>query len=221
MPRPLTTDARNALRNDRHKALAWLLELTTTDGVLAGWNQTKPVTYDSTDFEALGDRFRLAGELKLGTDLVAEPLTILFDASIDLDSDTFIGRLMDRTWHQRRVRLRGVLFDTSSEWVTPIGTVIDWRGFMDKLERVEGAEGVVTSLTCEGGTFRALARNMHTCTDLNQKDRASGDLFFQNTGIKPTQDIPFGVHWGNVPGSGERAPNNDKRTKWPLVLNYL
>lgn len=204
MPLPLDTDTRNAL-GAREVACAWLLELfcESTGGspaYLRGWDKGEALTYDSVSFEALGDAWGISGEIRAGADLVAEPLAIWFDGSKQLDDASFIGRLLDRRWHQRKVRLRQLLMAPTSNFVTAIGVVLDWRGFMDTIDTPEGEGPSRVTLQCESGTFRARARNMTTVTDMDQKRRDADDASFQNIATKPFQSVPFGTSWSNIPG---------------------
>lgn len=200
MPLPIDSETRDALVA-REIAHAWLLELFTDEGTLRAWDKTEAMTFESNTFEALGDQWSIEGEIRAGADLVAEPLTISFDGSVQLDDASFVGRLLDRTWHQRRIRLRQMLLVPTSNFVTPVGIAFDWRGFMDTIDAPEGGSGPSkVVLNCESGTFRARARNMHTVTDLDQRLRDANDNSFRNIATKPFQDVPFGTGWTNVPG---------------------
>jgi hypothetical protein len=205
MPLPLDTATRNALAA-REVATAWLLELFCysaggSPATLRGWDKTEAITYDGNAYEALGDRWGISGEIRAGADLVAEPLTVWFDGATQLDDASFIGRLVDRQWHQRKVRLRQLLLVPTSNFVTAVGVVMDWRGFMDTLEAPEGDEGPSrVTLSCESGTFRARARNMTTVTDRDQRLRDASDASFRNIATKPFQDVPFGTSWSSIPG---------------------
>lgn len=200
MPLPLTTDARNALAA-REVAHAWLLDLYTTEGTLRCWDQIVPVTFGGDDYEPLGDRWRIEGEVKVGVDLTPEPLTLVFDGAPQLDDASFVGRLVDRSWHQRRMRLRGLLLNVTSNFTTPIGVHLEWNGWMDTLETSDGVGDVSTIiLNCEGGLLRALDRNYTACTDADQRRRLLTDQFMRNVALKPSQEVPFGTTWQNVPG---------------------
>jgi hypothetical protein len=200
MPLPLTTDARNALAA-REVAHAWLLDLYTGEGTLRCWDKGVPITYGGDTYEALGDRWRIEGEIKVGVDLTPEPLTLSFDGAPQSEDASFVGRLVDRTWHQRRMRIRGLLLDVSSNFTTAIGVHLEWNGWMDTLQTSDGVGGPSTIiLNCEGGILRALDRNMTTCTDADQKRRLSTDQFFRNVALKPSQEVPFGTEWKNIPG---------------------
>jgi hypothetical protein len=202
MPLPLTTDARNALAA-REVAVAWLLDLYTDEGTLRCWDKGIPITYSGDTYEALSDRWRIEGEVKVGADLTPEPLTISFDGAAQSDDTSFVGRLVDRTWHQRRMRLRGLLLNVSSNFVTPIGIHIEWNGWMDTISTSDatGAPSIVT-LNCESGILRALDMNLTTCTDEDQRRRSSTDAFFRNVALKPAQQVPFGSSWSAIPGGG-------------------
>lgn len=202
MPLPLTPEARDALEAGTVYH-AWFLEMFPVQGALRGWTGRKAATYDGETFEGLRDRFSVTGTVNMGANLVPEPLNISFEGASQNEDASFIGRFLDRTWHQRRIRLRGVLL--LPDMITPIGTHLDWFGRMDTLQ-TDDTDGGSSSvmLTCEGGTFRALARNMRTCTDADQRRRSSTDRFFEQTATKPQQDIPFGLTWSKVPGNGGR-----------------
>lgn len=205
MPLPLDTDTRNALAA-REIATAWLLELFChsaggSPATLRGWDKTEAITYGGQDFEPLGDAWGIAGDIRAGADLVAEALTIWFDGATQLDDASFIGRLLDLRWHQRRVRLRQLLLVPTSNFVTAIGVGFEWRGFMDTIDAPEGGAGPSrVTLNLESGTFRARARNMTTVTDRDQRLRDANDASFRNIAVKPFQDVPFGTSWTTVPG---------------------
>lgn len=200
MPLPLTTDARNALLA-REVAVGWLLELSCDEGTLRGWSGTESLSYDSATWEALGDRWGVSGAIGGGLDLVAESIVFWFDGGPQYDDASFVGRLLDRTWHQRAFRLRQVLFQTSTYFATVIGEVLDVRGFMDTIQTPEGGtEASRVVLSCETGTFRARARDMATITDADQRRRDSDDASFRNMAVKPFQDVPFGASWTTIPG---------------------
>ncbi len=204
MALPLSSAARAAIKS-RRVAHAWLIELFTAEGTLRAWDKPMTGSYGGVDFEGIGDAWSLS-EIKLSTGLVPQPITITFDGGLQHDDSSFVGRLLDRTWHQRKIRLRGLLLDPESNWTSAIGVHLDWNGYMDQIstsDQVSAPSSVV--LTCESGVFRALDRSMTTCSNIDQKRRDPTDGFFRNTATKPTQDIPFGTGWKNVPGGGGRS----------------
>lgn len=200
MPLPLSTAARNAI-NAREVAVAWFIELYCDEGTLRGWDQFESVSYSGDTFEPIGSGWSVAGQIKAGAGLVAESLTLSFDGGGQYDDASFIGRLLDRSWHQRRVRIRNVCFNVSSNFVTPIDTIFEWVGFMDTITAPEALRsGSKIILNCESGTFRARARNLRTVTDADQRLRDASDASFRNIATKPFQDVPFGVDWATLPG---------------------
>jgi hypothetical protein len=205
MPFTLDPSVINAM-DDGAVAHAWLLDLFTDEGTLRAWDKPFPVNYLSNTYEALCDSWEISGEIKLGSDLVPEPLTFTFDGSADENDSSFAGRLVDRSWHQRRIKLTGLLFVPGQNFLTPIGPHLEWFGTMDTMEKVEleGSQSRIV-MSCEGGIFRALDRNMTTCTHSDQQRRDSADLFFQNVALKPQQDVPFGRAWGTIPGGSGRG----------------
>jgi hypothetical protein len=206
MPLPLSTAGRNAIRADR-TATAWFLELFCDGGTLRGWDQDEEFVLGGDLYEPVGGKWWIEGELKPGVDLVSEPFTIMFDGAEQYDDTSFIGRLLDRTWYQREIRLRQVCFEVDSNFVTPISTIYELWGLMDTIDAPDGDRSQSTiPLNCESGTFRAQSRNMQTCTDLNQRERAPNDGAFKNVATKPFQSMPFATKWENVPGAAQSDP---------------
>jgi hypothetical protein len=200
MPLPMTSDVRNALKA-RNIANVWIMEMFTDEATLRGCSVGKSLSFESNTFEPLGDDFKISGQIKTGVDLVSEPLVIELNAAGILDDTTFVGRLVDNQWYQRRIRVRQLLFTPGEHFNNLIGSCFEWFGYMDMFE--EGAaedESATLILTCESGIFRARGRNMHTYTDKDQRLYDAADASFVNTATKPFQSIPFGESWSTVPG---------------------
>ena len=101
------------------------------------------------------------------------------------------------------MRLRGLLMNVSSNFVTPIGIHLEWSGWMDTISTSDGTGSAsIVTLNCESGILRALDQNLTKCTDQDQRRRLSSDRFFQNVALKPSQQVPFGTAWSNIPGGG-------------------
>lgn len=199
MPVPLSTAARNAI-HAREIAATWFLELQCDEGTLRGWDQFEPITYDGQTHEAIGGSWEISGEIRAGAGLVSESLTLTFDSGSKTDDASFLGRLLDRTWHQRRIRIRSVAFNVASNFITPIGQIFEWVGYMDTISDPEGVDAKLI-LNCESGVFRARARNLRTVTDADQRLRDANDGSMKNIALKPFQDVPFGVSWATIPGA--------------------
>lgn len=200
MPLPLDTATRNALRAG-NVAHAWLLELFPDEGALRCWDKVEPITFETNVFEATENRWGIDGTVSGGANLVSQPMNIWFDGGGALDDTSFIGRLLDSTWHERAIRLRQLLLVPDGAFATVIGAALDWVGFMDQITDPEGGSGDYNiTLKCESGTFRARGQNLHTITDKDQRLFDPDDGSFANIGLKPLQQIPFGVSWSDVPG---------------------
>lgn len=201
----LTTDVINAI-DSGSIGHAWLLDLYTDEGAIRCWDKPFDMTYLANVYEGLSESWEINGEIRLGSDLVPEPLSFTFDSSLDADNASFVGRLVDRSWHQRRCKLTGLLYVPGQNYGTPIGQHLEWFGTMDTIETVEMENSMSRLvLSCEGGIFRALDRNMTTCTHADQQKRNAADLLFQNVAFKPQQDVPFGRAWTNIPGGPGRG----------------
>lgn len=202
MPRSFTNDAQDAIEaGDIESAL--FIELMTEPEALYCWNGIRAVTIGGQDYEPLGDRVRVEGDVVAQLGLVAEPIRIVFDAGAILDNTDFAGRLADSTWHQRRVTVREALFTPGSTYMDFIGWGFTWQGRMDVSPTINqpGAESV-RELNCEGGTFRYRGRNLHTRTNENQKRLSAGDLFFERTPIAPKEVLPWWKRRTAIPGIG-------------------
>jgi hypothetical protein len=214
MPLTLSTDALNAMAAGTI-AHGWLLELACDEGTLRCWDKENDISYGGHTYEGLADQWQIEGMMKLSSDLVPEPLTFSFDASRILDNSSFVGRLSDRSWHQRPVKLTALLLVPGTNFITPIDPYLEWNGVMDTIETTE-KDGSPYSLImgCEGGIFRALDRNLTTCTHVDQRKRDPTDRLFENVATKPRQDVPFGRSWSNVPGASGRGGTSGGGSSW-------
>jgi len=211
MPLPMATEVRDSLY-ERDFSGAWIIEMFTDQGVLRAWDRRVSLSFEGHTFEAVGDQFQLEGELKTSVDLIPEPIIIMFDAAAVLDSDTLIGRLVDRTWYQRRFRLRQLALVPMKNGTEIIGAGYDWYGYMDNIEETIGDGGKpIIALTCESGIFRSRGRNYRTYTDADQRQIDPDDPSFKNTATKPFQSIPFGESWSNVPGYQGNSSGNSSQ----------
>lgn len=201
MALPLSPEVLAAITSG-NVASSWLVNLHTDEGILRGWDQPFDVNFDGNIYEGLADAFRIEGEIRLGYDLVPESLTLVFEGSSQNDNASFMGRLVDRSWHQRRIELIHLLFEPGTNFVTQLGVLFEWTGTIDTIEAAdaENAESDIV-LSAEGGVFRALDLNLTTCTDLDQRLRDPNDSILENVAFKPQQEFPFGLSWSKVPGA--------------------
>ncbi len=198
MPIPLTSAQRTALQS-RRVHIVWLLTMEIDGDTVRVCSLDEAVSYGGESYAAGSDKWEIRGRIGSASNLVPEPLTLVFDGGDQFSAGTFTARLVTGDWHLRPIRLEGVMLDPDDH--SPIGAFLVWEGYMDVLssQDADGAPSVI-SLTCEGGSFRALSKNLRRCTDADQRTRSSGDTFFRNTGIKPSQNVPFGTSWSKVAG---------------------
>lgn len=201
MPLPLSPEVITAMESGAI-ANAWLLTLYADEGILRGWSGYSDINFGGNIYEGLSDGWRIEGDIRLSGDLVPEPLTLVFDGTPANENTSFVGRLVDRSWHQRPMSLVGLLFVPGTNFITPVGTWLEWSGTMDTLESADADNDTADMImNAEGGIFRALDTYLTTCTDLDQRLRDPTDAFFENVASKPQQDFPFGKSWSKVPGA--------------------
>lgn len=200
MPLPLSTAQRNALRA-RRVSIVWLFEIELDEETIRICSLDEAVNYDGHSWAAGVDSWDITGRIGSSSNLTPEPLTISFDGGDQFTPGTVTYRILNQTWHLRPVKLIGLMLDPDTS--SPIGEFVNWEGSAEEIQASDITRGPSTIvLTCEGGSFRALSRNLTRCTDADQRLRVATDGFFRNTGIKPSQNIPFGVSWSNAPGTG-------------------
>lgn len=200
MPLPMSSPTRDAMRA-RNVAQAWLLELFCTGVTLRIWDQRNPTTIDGVAFEAGEDKWGIASEIKCGRDLVPQPLVLWLDGATQFVEGSFTQRFLAAKWHTRRIRLRQLICVPGTNFTVAIGVGYDFLGFMDTIDAPFGKGVSRIGLNTESGGFRAKGRYMTTMTDADQRRRAPADGSLKNIGIKPTQEVPFGENWSNIPGS--------------------
>lgn len=204
MPLPITTATRNAMATG-HIAHAWLIEITLDGGVIRCWDKPRDGTIGGDVYKGLGDQFEISGQVGAGSDFIAESISFNFDGNQKGVAGHFLNELVNAQWHQRPIKLRGALINTTGD-MSLIGYHIEWNGTIDE---EKGSEGIgsasILTYTCESGIIRFLSRNMATFTHNDQLRRNATDTFFENTGLKPGQRIPFGISSGVVPGSSGRS----------------
>jgi hypothetical protein len=201
MPLPLSTEGRAALRGGT-VFQAWLIELSCLGVTLRGWNQLTAMTFEGQTWEALGGQFEIVGEIAGGVDLQTEPFGVSFDGGRQHDNASFIGRLLDATWHQRAIRVRQLIMQPGTNFVTAVATALDVRGRMQTIEAAEGETGPSTvQLSCESGTFAVFGRALTVLSDADQRLRDPDDTSMRDIATKPFEDIPYGVSYAALPGT--------------------
>lgn len=189
----------------REIARATFYELKCDEGSLYAWNQHGPITESairgaSTTWEGLGERIQSPGGITLSVDLQGATTSVVIDASAINDDTDFCGRLVDRTWHQREIIVRDVLFVPGSNMATVIDVLLEWVGIMDSGEMIDAGDGSVFALSCESGSFEFFRSNQLRREDAGQQARFAGDRFFDLTAVQVLQSIPFGTSWHKIGG---------------------
>lgn len=154
-------------------------------------------------YETMYGRVIVQKALRMAATLSSEPLQILLDASRSGDDEDFVGRLVDRTWHQCRMRVRQIRLNVATEEVDP-EPFWEWHGLIDHMNLVrkpsaEGDEGEPQywEVKCEGGLFRVRGRRMRTRSHEDQQKRLAGDLFY--TGTPLMVSVP--LIWNKAPAA--------------------
>ena len=179
-----------------------------------------PFSYDlgegAVTYEPMGERWLPAEDaISMGTDLEPTPLTMSFDASRVGDDSDFIGRFVDRQWHQRHARMTLLTFAVNTNFVTPIAPVVQWEGSMDFIDtpKTDGSPPRL-ALTLESGTFHYLARNVQTRTDENQQRFFPGDKFFQDLPALLGKQVPWHRSWSDI-----AAPAGTSKASGPRLFS--
>lgn len=195
MPFPLDVDTEAAIAAGRIKP-ADLVDFYLRDGdgdplTLRCWTWPGEATYPGTadldgstsdvTYESMYGRIVVPKGIRMAATLASEPLTLTLDGSRSDDDEDWVGRFVDATWHQARVRVRSVLrnFDTGALLSLPHW---EWRGRIDQRNlTLKDGEPASWAVTCEGGLFRVRGRRLTTRSHQDQQKRLAGDLFYRGT----------------------------------------
>lgn len=209
MPKAWSTETR-AAATGRVLAGAWFLDLFCVDretgdpATLRCWSQLFATEYDGEDYEGLGRQLQLPEEITSQLGSVAEAVSFTFDAGAILDNDSFMGRLADRAWHQRPIRVRHVLFNPDSNFVDAVGMDFDWIGIMDRGPVTHGVNAPAgRELVCEAGARRLRTANPHYRTPVNHARFAPDDPFYSHTATALRASLPWNTK--------QVAPNQSMR----------
>lgn len=181
------------------KAAVWYCSLYLGSSTIRFSDQPEELLYGGETYEAQHNNWRIPDEVQFGSALVPERLTLQFDGAERYVGSSLFARILAEDWHLRSMDLALAIYN--QETGAFIAEPRKLYGFIDHLNNpeAEGAEPWAT-LTCETGTFRMLGTRNTLCTDADQRKRNSNDGFMQNTGIKGTENIPFGISSSAIPG---------------------
>lgn len=189
MARIISQSGLDALASGRI-GFAWFVDIEADEGTLSGTSLDVDVTYNSTDYEGLGDRLGVP-QITLASGIVPESISVELSALEIDDTASFEGRLYNRSYHNRRITIKGLLLD-ADDLTSVIAEGFSYKGFVDSIALDEGQEHILT-VRVEGGLFRAVSTNTHVIAHRNQIARSPGDNFFFEIERRVGRDIPFGL----------------------------
>lgn len=174
------------------------------------WNQPGEATYPGTvdldgstsdvTYEGMFGRIAVPKGVRVAASLASEPLIITLDASRSDDDEDWVGRFVDATWHQCRVRVRHVLM----HWET--GALRDlpaweWRGLLNHRDLVvKDGDPAVWNVSCQGGLFRIRGRRLRVRAHEDQQRRSAGDKFYLGTAAMVALPLNWAKKPANIPG---------------------
>lgn len=199
-----------------------LVDLYTKDGAgdpafLRAWTFPGTCTYKANDpdgvagavgnsdvsYESMCGRIIVKKALRMSASLSSEPLQILLDASRSGDDADWVGRFVDRKWHECRMRVRSIRLNVVTEAVDP-EPFWEWHGLIDhanlvRKPSVNGEEGEPQywELKCQGGLFRVRGRRNRTRSHEDQQIRKAGDKFYQGTPLM----VSVPLIWNKAPAA--------------------
>lgn len=181
------------------KAVVWYCNLYLGGSTISFSDQAEELLYDGTTYEAQHKNWKIPGEVQFGSALVPERLAIQFDGAERYVGGSLFARVLDEDWHLRSMDLALAIYN--QETGDFIAEARKLYGFIDNLNNPEAEDAEPwATMTCETGTFRMLGSRNTLCTDADQRKRDADDGFMLNTGIKGTENIPFGIASSKIPG---------------------
>ena len=231
MPFPLDVDTEAAIAAGRVKP-ADLIDFYLRDGAgdpltLRCWTWPGEASYPGTvdldgstssvTYETMYGRLAVAKQIRMAASLSSEPIVITLDGSRSDDDDDWVGRFVDATWHQARVRVRGVLrnFDTGALLSLPHW---EWRGLIDHRNlSLKDGEPATWEVKCQGALFRVRGRRLKTRSHEDQQVRSAGDNFYIGTPRMVGLPLMWGRYAVGIPGV-ETLTGNDGRGIIPGLI---
>jgi hypothetical protein len=224
MPFPLDSDTEAAIVAGRIKT-ADLVDFYLRDGAddpltLRCWNRLDDAVYpgttdldgstDNQTYQSMYGRIRVAKAIRMAASLSSEPIVITLDGSRSDDDDDWVGQFVDSTWHQARVRVRGVMINMATaalhsqpHW--------EWRGLIDHRNlTTQAGQPQKWEVKCQGGLFRVRGRRHTTRSQEDQQRRSAGDNFYNATALMVGVPLNWAKAPANIPGlktNGAGGPN--------------
>lgn len=182
------------------KAVVWFASLYLDSYTLRFSDQAESLVYDSETFEAAHKKWRIPGEISTGSALVPERIDFQFDGADRYVGGSLFARILAGGYHLRQFDLACAVYNASSgDFIVEAHKIY---GFIDQIKEIEAEGGEPwATMSCETGTYRMLGNRQTQCSDEDQRLRNATDGFFKNTGIKGSENIPFGIKSSNIPGT--------------------
>lgn len=209
MPFPLDTDTEAAIAAGRIKD-AYLLDFYLDGLTLRAWNWPDDGAYPGTTeldgttsnqtYESMVGRMSIARGMRQSASLSSEPLIVTLDGSKSDDDADWVGRFVDGTWHQGRMRVRCVMrsMTTGALLAQPHW---EWRGLIDHRNLTSQVDQPQTwEVKCQGGLFRVRGRRLRTRSHEDQQRRSAGDMFYVGTAKMVGVPLIWAKAPANIPG---------------------
>lgn len=182
------------------KAVVWFVQLHLRDTTLRFSDQAEGLTYDGEIFEPGHKRWRIPTAISTGSALEPERIDMQFPTADRYVGSSLFARILDNGYHLRSFDLACAVYNAQDgSFIVEAHKVY---GFIDQIKESEAIDAEAWStMSCETGTFRTLGNRQTFCSDEDQRLRNATDGFFKNTGIKGSENVPFGIASSNIPGT--------------------
>lgn len=200
MAKTMTTQQQADLANNLvPKAVIWFASLYLDTGTLRFSDQAEGLTYDSEVFEPAHKKWKIPTEISTGSALVPERIDFQFDGADRYVGGSLFARILAGGYHLRKFDLACAVYNASTgAFIVEAHKIY---GFIDQIKEAEGEDHEPWAImSCETGTYRMLGNRQTQCSDEDQRLRNATDGFFKNTGVKGSENIPFGIKSSNIPG---------------------
>ena len=182
------------------KAVVWFVQLYLRDTTLRFSDQAEGLTYGGEIFEPGHKRWRIPTAISTGSALEPERIDMQFPTADRYVGSSLFARILDNGYHLRSFDLACAVYNAQDgAFIVEAHKVY---GFIDQIKESEAIDAEAWStMSCETGTFRTLGNRQTFCSDEDQRLRNATDGFFKNTGIKGSENVPFGIASSNIPGT--------------------
>lgn len=200
MPKTMTAQQQADLANNLiPKAAVWFVNMYLDTVTLRFSDQAEDLLYGGDTYEAQHKKWRMPEALSTGSALVPERIDLKFDGADRYVGGSLFARILNGGYHLRSFDLACAIYNAESGAF--IVEPYKIYGFIDQIKENEAVDAEPwATMSCETGMFRTLANRQTQCSHEDQIQRNATDTFFKNTGIKGSENIPFGISSSDVPG---------------------